>query len=176
MHSQHQAYSLSHRLASLLRQSNHTLAVAESCTAGGLSQVITAVDGASAFFTHGFVTYSNEAKQTMLGVPKSELETNGAVSAEVARSMALGALQSSRASMALSITGIAGPGGGTPEKPVGLVWFGLAWGDAQTVTLSAHFGGGRHAVRRQAIEGALMIVIEHIENSSTSIGESESVK
>ena len=76
MHSQHQAYSLSHRLASLLRQSNHTLAVAESCTAGGLSQVITAVDGASAFFTHGFVTYSNEAKQTMLGVPKSELETD----------------------------------------------------------------------------------------------------
>jgi nicotinamide-nucleotide amidase len=103
-----------------------TFATAESCTGGLISNRITNVPGASEVFTHGFVTYANEAKTSLLGVPPQDIETHGAVSEEVARAMAEGALRASGADIAVSVTGIAGPGGGSGEKPVGTAWLAVA--------------------------------------------------
>ncbi|HEY4371041.1 MAG TPA: nicotinamide-nucleotide amidohydrolase family protein [Burkholderiales bacterium] len=136
---------------------------AESCTGGWVAQTVTAVSGSSEWFDRGFVTYSNEAKQEMLGVPAATIARFGAVSEETARAMAVGALTHSHAQVALSITGIAGPTGGTPEKPVGLVCFGWAKGEAAH-TESKRFDGDREAVRRQAVIHALQGLLVLIEN------------
>ena len=136
------------------------LATAESCTGGWVAQAVTAISGSSDWFERGFVTYSNEAKQEMLGVRAATLDSAGAVSEETALEMARGALRQSRAQVAVSITGVAGPTGGTATKPVGMVCFGwaLAGGAADAVT--KHFQGDREQVRRQSVIFALQGVLE----------------
>jgi len=145
-----------------LKERGLVLACAESCTGGWVAQTVTAVAGSSAWFDRGFVTYSNQAKQDMLGVPAQTLEQYGAVSEETAHAMVVGALTHSLAQVALSITGIAGPTGGTPEKPVGLVCFGWAKGEA-VQTESVRFDGDREAVRRQAVIHVLQGLLALIE-------------
>ena len=145
-----------------LNERRLVLACAESCTGGWVAQTVTAVAGSSAWFDRGFVTYSNQAKQDMLGVPAQTLEQYGAVSEETAHAMVVGALTHSLAQVALSITGIAGPTGGTPEKPVGLVCFGWAKGEA-VQTESVRFDGDREAVRRQAVIHVLQGLLALIE-------------
>jgi nicotinamide-nucleotide amidase len=137
----------------------HRIVTAESCTGGLVAAALTAVPGSSDVFERGFVTYSNEAKREILGVPEELILTKGAVSAEVARAMAEGARDKSRADLAVSITGIAGPGGGSTEKPVGLVYFGLA-GAGDTRSYRHIFTGGRDLVRRAALERALDLLCE----------------
>lgn len=131
------------------------LACAESCTGGWVAQTVTAVAGSSEWFDRGFVTYSNQAKQDMLGVSAATLERYGAVSEQTAREMAMGALTHSQAHVALSITGIAGPSGGTVDKPVGLVCFGWAMQGREAKTGACRFDGDRESVRRQAVVHAL---------------------
>lgn len=128
------------------------LATAESCTGGWLAQAVTAVAGSSAWFERGFVTYSNEAKMEMLGVGAATLATHGAVSEATAAEMALGALAHSRAQAALAITGIAGPTGGSPDKPVGTVCFAWARSGYEVVTERRLFAGDRRAIRAQSVE------------------------
>jgi PncC family amidohydrolase len=144
--------------AALLAQSG-TLAAAESCTGGGLGAAITDQAGSSAFFLGGIVAYDNRLKSTLLGVPESVLAEHGAVSLEVAKRMATGCLTRLGADVAVSVTGIAGPGGGTTDKPVGLVFIGVA----TIATLTAHelhFSGDRAGVRRQAIQAALRLALD----------------
>ncbi|MEG2155098.1 MAG: nicotinamide-nucleotide amidohydrolase family protein [Burkholderiaceae bacterium] len=134
------------------------LATAESCTAGGVAYAVTQVAGSSAWFDRGFVTYSNEAKRDQLGVPAALIDRHGAVSESVARAMALGALAHSRANLAVAVSGIAGPGGGSVPKPVGTVCFSWARRQGATVTArtaTLHLTGDRAAVRTQAIVVAL---------------------
>ena len=141
-------------VAASCRENGERIAVAESCTGGGLAAALTSLAGSSNWFDRGFVTYSNEAKLDMLGVSVPTLKRFGAVSEEVARQMARGALDESRATRSVAITGIAGPGGATPGKPVGLVW--IAWARKDSVTARRfHFKGGRAAVRRLAVAAAL---------------------
>lgn len=145
-------------LGASLREHGWRLATAESCTGGLVSAAITSVAGSSDWFDRGFVTYSNAAKAELLGVDTALFSKVGAVSAEVASAMALGALQGAGTDFAMAITGIAGPGGGTPEKPVGTVWFGLAWRESETLRSEARhalFKGERTSVRLQAAAFAL---------------------
>ena len=144
-------------LLALLESRGLTLATAESCTGGLIAAALTAIPGSSAVVTRGFVTYSNEAKRDMLGVPWGVLEGYGAVSESVARRMAEGALRQSGANLAVSCTGIAGPGGGTPEKPVGLVFIGAARKGGATQVLRRVFPGDRAAVRAATVEQALAL-------------------
>ncbi len=132
-----------------------TIATAESCTGGAIARALTEVGGSSAWFERGFVTYSNPSKVDLLGVSAETLATAGAVSEAVAAQMAGGALERSRAQLALAVTGIAGPGGATPGKPVGTVCFGWAAIDAAPVVETVHFAGDRAAVRRAAALHAL---------------------
>jgi len=136
------------------------LAVAESCTGGLVAGCLTAVAGSSDVVERGFVVYTNEAKQEMLGVPAALFEPSapGAVSKDVARAMAEGALKQSNAQISVAVTGIAGPGGGTEAKPVGLVHIAAARDDAETLLESHVFAGGRDAVRMQAVAAALALV------------------
>lgn len=139
------------------------IASAESCTGGLVSGLLTAVPGSSDVFERGFVTYSNAAKIEMLGVDAPTLARVGAVSSEVAQAMAHGALMHSRADLAVSITGIAGPGGGSPDKPVGLVHFGFARRPREIRSLERRFGDlGRDAVRVASVDQALRLVEEAI--------------
>ncbi|MFN8722539.1 MAG: CinA family protein [Rhodospirillales bacterium] len=131
------------------------VATAESCTGGLIAGALTEIAGSSDVVDRGFVTYSNDAKTTMLGVPEATIADHGAVSAATAAAMVAGALARSRAHVAVAVTGIAGPGGGTPTKPVGLVWFGLATRDGHPVTESRVFPGDRAAVRRATVDHAL---------------------
>lgn len=131
------------------------LACAESCTGGWVAEIVTATAGSSEWFERGFVTYSNAAKQEMLGVPAETLERHGAVSEETVRAMAEGAVVYSRAQVALAISGIAGPGGGSSGKPVGTVCFAWRMADAPPVAETRHFPGTREEVRRQAAMHAL---------------------
>ncbi len=132
------------------------IATAESCTGGLVSALLTEIAGSSAVVDRGFVTYSNEAKQDLLGVPAATLAAHGAVSEPTARAMAEGALARSRAHVTVAITGVAGPGGGSAEKPVGLVHFGCARRGSKTQTLEKRFGDlGRTEVRRAALLFAL---------------------
>jgi len=142
-------------LAAYLNAHQQKLATAESCTGGGLAYALTAVPGSSAWFEQGWVTYSNGAKTRELGVDKALLQRVGAVSAEVAEAMTIGVLMQSPVDYAISITGIAGPDGGSADKPVGLVWFGFAQKGAQAWTVSQQFGGDRTAIREQAIRFAV---------------------
>jgi nicotinamide-nucleotide amidase len=147
--------TLSKRVGTALLSSGQRLAVAESCTGGWIAQCITETAGCSAWFECGFVTYSNAAKQTMLGVPATLLSTYGAVSSEVVGSMTEGALERSGADWALAVSGIAGPSGGTPEKPVGTVW--IAWQRRNEAARVLHFTGvgDRHNIRAQTVAQAL---------------------
>ena len=143
-------------LVSLLRERKLLVAAAESCTGGLVACAITDVAGASEVFDRGFVTYSNAAKIEMLGVPAETLAAHGAVSAEVARAMALGALAHSNADIAVAVTGIAGPGGGTAEKPVGLVHFACARKGAGVDHFERRFGAlTREAIREASVFQAL---------------------
>ena len=147
--------TLARRLGAACRESGATVSVAESCTGGGLAAAITSVAGSSGWFDRGFITYSNEAKREMLGVPRAVLDRHGAVSEAVAGEMVRGVLRHSHCGMAVAITGIAGPGGATPGKPVGLVW--IAWGRRGGAVRARRFQfrGGRAAVRRQSVVAAL---------------------
>ena len=152
------------QLAERLIQKNKQLTTAESCTGGGIAKVLTDLAGSSVWFERGFVTYSNLSKHEMLGVEEATLEKFGAVSQETVMEMATGALKHSHADFSLSVSGIAGPGGGTDEKPVGLVWF--AWAvkeDDDTKILKSSklvFNGDRESVRVQAVEYALSELIK----------------
>ena len=149
-------------LATNLASQNLKVTCAESCTGGLLAANLTRLPGSSARFDMGFVTYSNEAKQQLLNVNPTTLAHYGAVSEEVVREMALGALISSKADYALSISGIAGPTGGSEDKPVGLVWFGLAskkriWAE------SKHFNGERDQIRAQAVQYAIQLLASKLD-------------
>lgn len=148
------------RLADALRARGWRLATAESCTGGLLAAACTSVAGSSDWFERGFVTYSNEAKAELLGVPATLLAEHGAVSEAVARAMAEGALRHAHAEIALSVTGIAGPGGGSESKPVGTVWLGLALAGGATQAELRRFGGDRAAVRGQTVRHALQRLID----------------
>ncbi|QIL85108.1 nicotinamide-nucleotide amidohydrolase family protein [Vibrio sp. HDW18] len=145
-------YASSQQLGRLLEQHQHILATAESCTGGGVAYLITEVAGSSAWFDRSFVTYSNQAKQEMLGVQPATLALHGAVSEPTVQEMVLGALQHSHATLAVAISGIAGPAGGSPEKPVGTVCFGFADQFGWLRLETCHFVGDRQQVRQQAIE------------------------
>lgn len=138
------------------------LAVVESCTGGLLGAVLTELPGSSSMFTHGFITYANEAKQEMVGVKKTLLTKYGAVSAEVAKAMAEGALKASSADIAVAITGVAGPDGGTKTKPVGLVHFACAMKRKKTLSVKKNFKGDRSAVRMSAVDAALDIILAEL--------------
>ena len=149
------------RLVAACAAAGITLATAESCTGGLVAGLLTAVPGSSAVLERGFVTYSNAAKSDCLGVPVTLIDTHGAVSEATARAMAEGALARSRATMAVAITGIAGPGGGSAAKPVGLVHFGLAATGAPTRHLERLYGDlGRSEIRRRAVADALGLLEE----------------
>lgn len=154
------AYDLAQRVGAALHARRAMLAVAESCTGGGIAKAITDVPGSSLWFDRGFVTYANIAKQEMLGVSAQTLAQSGAVSVQTVREMAQGALVHSRAQWSVAVSGIAGPGGGTPEKPVGTVCF--AWSQLAGPTLSAveHFTGERDAIRQQSVARALRGLLE----------------
>ena len=151
----HTNYALRLTVANGLKAANKTVAVAESCTGGGLGQELTHIAGASDYFYGGFLTYANQAKQDLLGVPESLLNTVGAVSEPVAKAMAEGVIAKTGVDIALSITGIAGPGGGSVEKPVGTVWFGLMQRGEAPEARHALFTGGREAIREAAVAFAL---------------------
>lgn len=146
---------LAEKLATLLRAKDLSLATAESCTGGWLAQVLTSIPGSSHWFDRGWVTYSNQAKMDCLDVPESLLQTDGAVSEATVKVMALSALQKSGVDIAVAITGIAGPSGDTPEKPIGTVW--IAWASLEETTHAKcfQFAGDRTAVREQAVQAAL---------------------
>ena len=139
------------------------LASAESCTGGWVAQAITAISGSSDWFDRGFVTYSNEAKEEMLGVAPETIATQGAVSEQTAREMSMGALVHSRAQIAVAITGIAGPTGGSPDKPIGMVCFSWATKDGDAIAETRHFDGERESVRRQSVIVALQGVLRLLE-------------
>lgn len=140
------------------------LTTAESCTGGWVAQVVTSAAGSSEWFERGFVTYTNVAKQEMLAVPLQTLEQYGAVSEETARAMAEGALQHSHAQVALAVSGVAGPGGGSLIKPVGSVCFGWARKGAAAISRKAQFSGDREAIRHQAVVAALQGVLDLLKN------------
>ena len=151
---------LAAQVGGLLKSHGLTLATAESCTGGGVAYAITDVAGSSAWFERGFITYSNLAKQQMLGVNEATLNQYGAVSEAVVREMVAGALANSAAQVALAVSGIAGPEGGTPDKPVGTVWF--AWGIKHGATHAQRHqvNGNRAEVRAQSVHIALQGVID----------------
>jgi len=142
------------RLGDVLQRLGAQVTTAESCTGGGIAEAITRIAGSSAWFEAGYVTYSNTQKILQLGVPAKLFEQVGAVSAEVVQAMAHGAQQRSGARFAVAVSGIAGPGGGTVDKPVGTVW--IAWADAEQLHVRRYlFAGDRQAVREQTVAAAL---------------------
>lgn len=146
---------LAERLGERLIAVGMRLTLAESCTGGWVAKIVTDIVGSSQWFERGFVTYTNDAKHELLDVSADTLATEGAVSAATVAAMARGALARSHAQLSCAISGIAGPGGATPSKPVGLVWFAWAVGDADVRTEQRIFAGDREAVRRQAVAYAL---------------------
>ncbi len=152
-------YQLAERVGAALKAKGMMMATAESCTGGWIAQAVTAVPGSSDWFERGFVVYTYISKREMLGVKPETLETHGAVSEHTVREMTVGALARSHAQVVVSVSGTAGPTGGTPEKPVGTVCFG--WGTAGDAVHSAvkYFDGDREAVRRQAVVFALERVL-----------------
>lgn len=146
---------LAAEVGAALKQRGWMLALAESCTGGWAAQAVTAIPGSSAWFERGFVTYSNAAKVDMLDVSEQTLRQYGAVSEQTAREMAQGALTRSQAQIAAAISGIAGPDGGTPDKPVGMVCFAWAAADQPVRCATSHFSGDRESIRKQAVETVL---------------------
>ena len=157
---QQHLYELAAQVGVALRTRNRTLAVAESCTGGWIAKVTTDVPGSSGWFDRGFVTYSNAAKTELLGVPKSTIATHGAVSAEVVAEMAAGALHRSPADVVVAVSGIAGPDGGSPDKPVGTVYLHWTLRNGPTRTECRHFEGNRDAVRRETVAAALQGLLD----------------
>lgn len=151
---------LASRVGAALQSHGMMLVTAESCTGGGVASAVTEIAGSSAWFDRGFVTYANQAKVEMLNVSPDTLAQFGAVSEAAVREMVAGALQHSQAQVALAVSGIAGPGGGSPEKPVGTVWF--AWGikGGVSVALLHNLAGNRTEIRAQAVRIALQGVLE----------------
>jgi nicotinamide-nucleotide amidase len=147
-------------LGEKLRARGWMLATAESCTGGWVGQLVTSLPGSSHWYERGFITYANIAKQEMLGVPAETLETHGAVSEQTALAMAAGALANSHAQATLAISGIAGPGGGTREKPVGLVCYGWALADGTRLSSTCRLDGDREEIRSRAAAAALRGLIE----------------
>jgi nicotinamide-nucleotide amidase len=155
-------HQLAVRVGNALRDTRLMLTTAESCTGGMVATAITDISGSSGWFERGFVTYSNQAKTEMIGVPAELIDKHGAVSEPVARAMAEGALRNSRAQVSLAITGIAGPGGGTETKPVGMVSF--AWSNRINTSVETHvFKGDREQIRVQAAAHALRGLLELLE-------------
>jgi nicotinamide-nucleotide amidase len=150
---------LTRELAEKLTQRESMICTAESCTGGLIAKTFTDLAGSSDWFDRGFVTYSNQAKMDMLGVSSETLLQQGAVSAETAREMAAGAIANSEAQYAIAVTGIAGPGGGSPEKPVGTVWFGFATPEHISCEKQV-FEGDREQVRTSSLQYALQRVIQ----------------
>jgi len=148
------------KLTALLKEKDMMLAIAESCTGGLLAANVTQYAGASTIFDRGFFTYSNQAKTDMLDVPEPVIASSGAVSTQTAEAMAQGALKNSQADIAISITGIAGPDGGSDEKPVGTVCFGYAVKDSAAGSMQCRFDGDREQVRNQAVSAALKKLIK----------------
>lgn len=147
-----------------LKATGARLVTAESCTGGWVAQAVTSVSGSSEWFERGFITYSNDAKRELLGVSQATLEHHGAVSAEAACEMARGALERSRGTLAVAVTGIAGPTGGTPAKPVGMMCF--AWVRETGIRSEIrHFDGDRESVRRQSVVRALQGVLEILDGT-----------
>jgi nicotinamide-nucleotide amidase len=153
-------------LAEALRARSFRLATAESCTGGLIAATCTALAGSSDWFERGFVTYSNAAKSEQLGVPAALIAQHGAVSEPVARAMAEGALAHSRADIAVAVTGIAGPGGATPGKPVGLVWLATAQRGAATHAEALQLRGDRTEVRAQTVQTALQRLLDEARSAS----------
>jgi nicotinamide-nucleotide amidase len=153
---------LAEAVGRLLRSSGRTLALAESCTGGMIASLVTDVAGSSDYFLGGVVSYANAAKESFLGVGEATLSSHGAVSEETAREMANGARDRFGADVAAAVTGIAGPGGGTEEKPVGTVWFAIADRDGREIVKKRSFGGDRALIRRSASVVALELLRRHI--------------
>ncbi len=149
------------RVAEFLQRNGATLATAESCTGGGIAVALTAISGASEWYLGGWITYSNNMKKHQLGVPEEMLHAYGAVSEQVAQAMCEGARKQSGASVALSTTGIAGPNGGTDEKPVGTVYIGCSTQE-KTVVQQVLFSGSRAQIQKQTIDAALQLFLEHV--------------
>mgnify|MGYP000515278397 CR=1 FL=1 len=160
--------TLAEKIGHELLNRGEWLALAESCTGGWVAQTLTAIAGSSTWFDRGFVTYSNAAKIDMLGVPETTLERHGAVSEATARAMAQGALTHSQADWTLGITGIAGPGGGAPGKPVGMVCFAWASKEGGCEAQTCRFTGDRAAVREQSVRHALQGLLERISSATLS--------
>ena len=154
---------LAQTLGERLRSAGATLVTAESCTGGGVAEAVTSVAGSSDWFERGFVVYSNDAKRELLGVRPETLSQHGAVSEETAREMARGALERSRGTLALAVTGIAGPGGGSAGKPVGMVCFAWAGKADFLRSETCHFRGDRRSVRRQSVLRALEGVLQALD-------------
>ena len=157
-------------IATVLLQKKWLLCSAESCTGGWLAKSCTDLSGSSSWFDGGFVTYSDQAKQNLLGVKQTVLKQYGAFSEEAVIAMAEGALQHSTANISVAITGIAGPSGATIGKPIGTVWFAWAIKDFNVTTKLHHFSGDRETIRRQAVIIALKGIIKNARDSSFSMG------
>jgi|SaaInlStandDraft_1057018.scaffolds.fasta_scaffold08091_4 nicotinamide-nucleotide amidase len=159
-------YNLAQQLGQALLQNNATVTTAESCTGGGVACAITEVAGSSQWFGRGFITYANQAKHDMLQVPATVLSHQGAVSEAVVRAMVQGAAEAAEADYAVAISGIAGPGGGTDDKPVGTVWF--AWLGPEGITSQVHrLKGDRSAVREQAVKISLAELLHLVTGCNT---------
>lgn len=156
--------ALINEIARLATQQNKMLATAESCTGGGVAKALTEVAGSSAWFTCGLVTYSNQAKQLLLGVDESTLAQQGAVSEAVVKQMVSGACVRGKADLAVAISGVAGPGGGSTDKPVGCVW--LAWGNSADQWAQRFlFSGNRRDIREASIDQALQGLLQALQKS-----------
>jgi nicotinamide-nucleotide amidase len=153
--------AITQQIGEILCKKNAKLTTAESCTGGGISMAITAVSASSRWFEFGFVTYANTAKQKLLGVSQETLDHYGAVSEQVVREMAQGAIQHSNADYAIAVSGIAGPDGGTEQKPVGTVW--ICWQAPQQIwTQKFMLKGDRQAIRTAAIKNSLQQLLQHL--------------
>ena len=155
--------AVTQELADYLATNAYTLAVAESCTGGGVGYALTSLSGSSSWFHGGFITYSNQAKQDMLQISAALLEKYGAVSNDVAEAMAAGVLLVSKASCSLSVTGIAGPDGGSDDKPVGMVCFAWACREKPIVTETMQFFGDRASIREQSVHFALSGLLRYLQ-------------
>jgi nicotinamide-nucleotide amidase len=163
------AAGLAEQVGAALKAHGMMLATAESCTGGGIAQALTDISGSSAWFERGFVTYANEAKVEMLGVRQSTLEAHGAVSEATVREMAAGALAHSHSHIALAVSGIAGPTGGTAEKPVGTMWFGWASQNGEVHAQLHYLKGDRASIREQSVVIALQGVLSLLNNIVKSV-------
>ncbi|PZQ10880.1 MAG: damage-inducible protein CinA [Ancylobacter novellus] len=162
-------YEKAEKVLRLARGAGLTIVTAESCTGGLVAGALTEVPGSSEAVDRGFVTYSNAAKTELLGVPAEMIGRHGAVSEEVARAMAEGALAVAKAGAAVAVTGVAGPGGGSPEKPVGLVWFAAARRGGPTILREKRFGDlGRAEIRRRSVLVALEMLAEVMGEAATA--------